>query len=330
MAYQNELERLRELEKYAILDTSSEESFDRITRIAQKIMDVPIALITLVDEKRQWFLSKQGITFDETPREISFCTHAIQKDQPFIVHDATQDERFKHNPMVNEAPNVQFYAGIPLKSALGYNLGTLCVIDTKPRDISLDEIDILRDLASIVIDEIELRTIATQDYLTGMLRRQSFMLKANQEMLRAIRYDTNFSIIAIDIDHFKSVNDRYGHATGDLVLRKIADICRSTLREIDVPARFGGEEFIILLPQTDQHDAMIVAERIRKMIEKLVVEDSGNTVTVTTSLGVVDRITCGKDDINSILNMADDRLYEAKANGRNTIVPIIGQCDSSN
>ena len=321
MDLQNEKQRIEDLKRYAILDTSPEESFDRITRIATKVFDVPIAVISLVDDARQWFKSKQGVSVCETARDISFCTHAIEKDQPFIINDATSDPRFKDNPMVTGAPYIRFYAGIPIKSPRGYNLGTFCIIDTEPRQLSPDMLEILRDLTRVVVDEMELRSVASFDCLTGLHRRTSFMEAAKTEMQRSIRYGSNFSIITFDIDHFKKINDTYGHAAGDLVLQHISRICRDNLRVIDVAARFGGEEFVILLPETDLPEAGLIAERLRYAFENHHFIDNGNQIRFTTSFGIADRATSSAMDISTILNEADDWLYEAKANGRNQVLP---------
>ena len=153
----DETERLSALFDYAILDTPPEENFDRITRIASRMLKVPMCLVSLVDSDRQWFKSKYGLDADETPRNIAFCAHAIVQDEVMVVPDATKDPRFRDNPLVLGEPNVRFYAGAPLTSWSGHNVGTLCVIDQKPRKQTLEQQEILEDLAKIVVDEMELR-----------------------------------------------------------------------------------------------------------------------------------------------------------------------------
>ena len=150
--------RLAELRRLAIMDTSEEQAFDDLTRMAASLCGTPIALITLVDDKRQWFKSRLGLQATETPREMAFCAHAIQTpDVPFVVRDATQDERFVANPLVTGDPNIRFYAGAPLVSTNGQALGTLCVIDRTPRDVTPEQLEELQFMAQQVIDLLEAR-----------------------------------------------------------------------------------------------------------------------------------------------------------------------------
>lgn len=154
----NEKERLKALKETEILDTANEDLFDNITHLASYICKTPIALITLVDKNRQWFKSRVGLEFQETSRDISFCAHAITNpDDVFIVNDALKDERFANNPLVTSDPKIRFYAGLPLITREGYGLGTLCVIDHQPRNLTEEEISVLRTLRNTVINEIELR-----------------------------------------------------------------------------------------------------------------------------------------------------------------------------
>lgn len=153
----DEAERLQALKDYEILDTPAEEAFDRITRIASRVLQTPISVISLVDANRQWFKSRQGLDATETPREIAFCTHAILQEEVMVVTDATQDPRFKDNPLVTGDPKIRFYAGAPLRTRQGHGIGTLCAIDRRPREITAEQSELLQDLAQLVIDEMELR-----------------------------------------------------------------------------------------------------------------------------------------------------------------------------
>lgn len=155
-----EHERLKCLHDLEILDSGPEESFDRITRLASKLLNTPIAIISLVDENRQWFKSRIGLEPQETSRDVAFCHHTIQSSSPLAVEDTLMDARFANNPLVTGSPNIRAYLGVPLHVAGAWNVGTLCVIDQKPRKFTSDETSILVDLASLVVDLLEQRFVS--------------------------------------------------------------------------------------------------------------------------------------------------------------------------
>jgi signal transduction histidine kinase len=155
---QNEAERLENLNSYNILDTLPEKEFDAITKIASGICNTSISLVSIIDRDRQWFKSNHGLDSKQTSRDISFCAHGILKpDELFIVNDASKDERFRNNPLTIDTPNIIFYAGAPLNSSEGYPLGTLCVIDNEPKELSEDQKESLKLLAKQVVTLLELR-----------------------------------------------------------------------------------------------------------------------------------------------------------------------------
>ena len=152
--FHDEVARLRALNQLDLLDTATEAAFDDLTRLTAQLLDVPIALVSLVDTSRQWFKSRVGLETCETSREASFCAHAILETTPFIVADTHTDARFHDNPLVTGEPYIRAYLGIPLRSQDGYGLGTLCVIDRRPRNFDAREIDVLTSLAALVQREI--------------------------------------------------------------------------------------------------------------------------------------------------------------------------------
>ncbi|MDB6122563.1 MAG: sensor signal transduction histidine kinase [Pedosphaera sp.] len=165
----NEKKRLEVLWQYDVLDTVPEKVFDELAELAASICESPVAMITLVDKKRQWFKSKVGTNIKETPRDVSFCAHAILHEDLFIVPDATKDKRFARNPLVVSKPRIRFYAGAPLVSPDGHALGTLCVVDTVPHTLRPDQKRALQILSRHVMTQLELR------------RRSSELVRAKEE-----------------------------------------------------------------------------------------------------------------------------------------------------
>ena len=155
-----ESDRLEALKQYEILGTPSEQTYDDITALAAFICNAPIALISLVDSDRQWFKSKQGLNVDQTSREVSFCSHAILGEDIMVVEDALKDRRFDKNPLVTCAPNIRFYAGVPLLTSERHALGTLCVIDKRPRKLSKKQQAQLKALARQVVVQLEYRRVS--------------------------------------------------------------------------------------------------------------------------------------------------------------------------
>lgn len=175
----NEEGRLRALASYRILDTGDELGFDAITRLAAELMGVPIALVSIIDEDRQWFKSRYGLDAKQTPRDISFCGHVVAEDRLLVVEDATTDERFADNPLVVGGPRVRFYAGFPLRTSDGFTLGTLCVIDSVPHQLDSHRMGLLNDLTTLVVNLLELRrnsALVQQREIELEAQRQFFSL----------------------------------------------------------------------------------------------------------------------------------------------------------
>ncbi|WP_374449131.1 GGDEF domain-containing protein [Stella sp.] len=316
--YDAEAARLDALHRYDVLDSGPEESFDRITRLAQLAVGTPTVLISLIDRDRQWFKSRIGLDAAEGPRATSFCSHAIEQDTALIVADALAHPTFHDHPAVLGDPHVRFYAGVPLRTPDGFNIGTLCAVDYAPRELAPQQLAVLHDLARLVVDELELRRLATTDSLTGLLTRRAFAAEAAREVARASRTGRPLACIAFDIDHFKSINDRHGHAAGDRVLQAVAAVCRRHLRAVDVAGRLGGEEFAILLPEADRAAAGEVAERLRAALEAAELAQGEGAIRVTASFGV-GALRPDERSADPVLERADAAAYAAKREGRNRV-----------
>ena len=182
----NESKRLKVLWQYDVLDTVPEEVFDDLTELAASICAAPIALISLVDENRQWFKSKVGVKMSETARDISFCAHAILQEGLFLIADAKKDERFKNNPLVTGPAKIRFYAGMPLITPDCHALGTLCVLDKKPRTLSASQRNALRVLAHHVVSQLELRRHARElaEVRSASSRQRTELARTQAEVAR--------------------------------------------------------------------------------------------------------------------------------------------------
>ena len=185
--------RVGALQKYAILDSEPEQAFDDLTFLASYVCKTPIALISLIDEDRQWFKAKVGISAKETSRDIAFCATAIQQSDVLVVPDAMKDERFCTNPLVVSEPNIRFYAGAPLVNEEGYALGTLCVIDRAPRELGTDQEAALKALSRLVLMQMEFRRnlILLKEALSDRTReeheRERELKKVQDQLLRVLR-----------------------------------------------------------------------------------------------------------------------------------------------
>jgi diguanylate cyclase (GGDEF)-like protein len=308
--------RVAALHRYEVLDTAAEEPFDRITKLVRMVLGVPVAAVTLIDSNRQWFKSCAGLDVNETTREESFCTHTIRRREAMNIPDARMDSRFAGSPLVTGEPFIRSYLGVPLTTPDGYNVGALCAIDMRPRDFNAEQTQMLLSFASLVVDELELRRIAQTDHLTGAATRRGFVLEVEKQIARMGRSGRPSALVLLDVDHFKKVNDTYGHPAGDAVLRGLAERLQLSMRAGDTLGRLGGEEFGILLPDADGKAASEWAERARLAVaaEPLVREPE---LRVTISLGV-----CARAEIAGPaewIAAADGALYEAKRTGRDRV-----------
>jgi diguanylate cyclase (GGDEF)-like protein len=307
--------RLAALDALDALDTPPEQQFHRLTELITLIFGVDIGIVSLMDAHRQWYKGVVGLPNTEVDLRSSFCQYPLVSGEPLIIEDASKDVRFADHPSVAAGPKIRFYAGIPLKTTDGHVVGSLCAIDKRARSFGERETMILSHLASSVMSEFNLRLLAGTDSLTGAMSRRAFKEDCTKHLALAKRHASPVSCVVFDIDHFKHINDTYGHAAGDKVLRQLVDHGGNLLRESDLFGRIGGEEFAILLPQTEETMATAVAEKLRLSLRELQFPGSQPPMKVTASFGVAS-LSPG-DDIDNLLHKADQALYDAKRTGRN-------------
>lgn len=333
----NEKERIKILEALAILDTPIERSFERITRLAKTVFNVPIVAFSLIDSERQWFKSIQGLNVCETSRDVSFCGHAINQSEIFVVEDARQDPRFADNPLVTGDPNIRFYAGCPIVLDNDKMIGALCIIDTEPRTLRDQDILMLKDMAELITVELKLhidtqkqqklnsdlekaKKQASIDNLTRVYNRGGIEDILKKKIKNSKRSGKNFSIALIDIDNFKEINDKYGHCAGDEVLRETAKRLLEGYRRSDITGRWGGEEFLIILDTQIPHDAMAAAERARLMVSTRAIEFEFDIIYTTITTGIVTFNAKEPVTLTKLIDAADKALYVGKKTGKNKVV----------
>ena len=323
----DEESRLAVLLEHEILDTPGEREYDDITLLAAQICGTPISTITLIDENRQWFKSRVGLHQRETPRDISFCAHAIlQPDRTLIIPDATLDDRFMANPLVTGEPGIRFYAGAPLVSKESYALGTLCVIDHEPRQLTERQIESLQALARQLSLRLELRrttrlleraneelkSLSLTDDLTGLYNRRGFFLLAEQQLrqYRSRESEHSMWLMIGDLDGLKQINDNFGHHQGSEAIRLGAEILRRTFRDADIIARIGGDEFAALILNTSDEIAERLPERIETNFETFNAE-AGLPYKIGMSVGFV-KVRNDGQTIDGMLIDADRMMYDDK------------------
>lgn len=350
----NESARLEALRNYGILDTVPEPSYDDIAQLAAEICDAPIALVSIIDSDRQWFKSKKGLDISETSRDVAICAHAILQPDLLIIADTRKDKRFADNPWVTQAPHICFYAGAPLITSTGEALGTLCVMDKAPRALTEAQKSALRALSRQVMAQLELRRHVAEleraaaeqeryqqlleeyqrkleevnteleaesvtDELTELNNRRAFQIRMDEEFERTKRYKKPLSLMLVVVDQFKEYDDSFGHQAADEVLRSVAHLIRGKTRMSDYVARYGGEQFAIILPDTDSEGALIMAERLRKAVE----EAQWQLRPVTVSIGTA-TMNAGTKNYLALITEADKALYHAEESGRNRVSQASG------
>ena len=317
----DEQRRLAALHRYGILDTPPEPQFDRLVELATRFFELPMALVSFVDEDRQWFKANLGVAMAETPRCESFCAVAITQEGVMVIPDATQHEQLRTYPVVVGEPHIRSYAGAPLITPDGQKLGTFCVLGTEPREFTQKEQDLLASFADMAMTELRMRLalqnlneMAMNDTLTGLPNRVQFRQQLTQACHRADATGEKVVVGLLDLDRFKLINDTFGHAAGDGLLKEVARRLNEATATSDVVARMSGDEFVLLFTDVRSvTDIALVTKRLRDSFAVPFMLE-GQEVFVHWSLG----LSVYPDDareLDVLLSHADAAMYRVKRSG---------------
>ncbi len=332
------------------MDILPEKAYDDITDLAALICDTSIALVSLIDDGQQWFKSRHGIDADQAPQAIHFCEQTIaRRNELFVVPDAHHDDRFADTPLAIDGTQIRFYAGAALVSSDGDTLGTLCVIDQVPHQLTENQKNALWALSRQVVAQIELgyaveelkntttrlrnfqgqleeskrrleltnarlKTLSVTDNLTGLNNRFAFEEELRDAVQRAWQSASPLSLLFLDADYFQSYNDEFGRQAGDDALRTIAGYLEGSMYTTDFVARIGGEEFVIILAGTSRKSAWVLAERCRKALEL----PAWHKRPITVSIGI-SSLDGRNIDTGTLISEAEQALNHSKATGRNRV-----------
>ncbi|WP_291202933.1 sensor domain-containing diguanylate cyclase [Hyphomonas sp.] len=327
------------LQRYRILNGSEVHVAGQIAQTTALALGVPVVIASLNERYRTWYQAAHGAGEGNLERFYAFSSRANLSDSAFALSDVREDPHFASDPAVSGHPPIVFFAGAPLRDPDGKRFGSLCLIDHQPKEFGESDLRLLESFAGLVSQDICVRSaaryavrdlieaehdkcdlfdMAMTDPLTKALNRRAFFRFAEREVLRASRHAKPLTAIMFDIDHFKRVNDVHGHGVGDEVLTRLVQCVLKNIRDEDLLGRLGGEEFALVLPETEPLRAAILANRLRDAIKELSFPGKTGPFSITISAGISEP-GFADIDIQPALERADAALYRAKQNGRNRV-----------
>ncbi len=258
---QDEADRLRTLHALSVMDTPPEHRFDRYTRIASTLFDAPIALVGFIDQARHWFKSGTGFGATQIPRGVSFCSYTILGDEVFVIPDTQADQRFVGNPLLGAEFNIRFYAGCPL-IANGRKMGTLCIMDTKPRTFDNEQRMMLQDLADMLTRDLATISLLSIDQITGLPNRQGFETLGTQVLAMTRRSSEPVSALILTLENLNQITEQHGLEEGEEVLSESAQMLHTAFRDSDVLGYLGDGVFGVLLTGASAESAGVCLTRL--------------------------------------------------------------------
>lgn len=304
-----EAKRLEALDRFDVLDTPREEGFDAIVRLLRAVFNAPIGIVSVIDGHRQFYMACDGLAAGEAPRKDTFCNFTIQSDQPLIVEDAAADPRFSNNPSVVGEPHIPFYAGVPLTTSDGHNIGTVCVAGHEPRAFGPEQVEMLKDLARLAMAQLNLRQHVDIDIGTGVLSRRAFMADGDTAVTLARRHDMELSCIAIELENIPDAADAGAAKAREAAVNAAAALLRRNLRRTDIIGRNGPAGFAVVLPSTGRRGALEVADKLRDLMNA-----DGKLSAGAADIGAA-TLDTDMDDIDDLLAWAQAARAEAKTDG---------------
>jgi len=302
--------RVQALRDLSLLDTPPEERFNRLTRLARRLFDVARASVHLQAEDQLWSSYPHRAREDRTA-ESQLLARIEPTESIWVVPDAVEDDRFRGDPMVGKGGGVRFLAGAPVRSSAGHILGTLAIMDSRPRDPGDEDVALLRDLADLVEREFAALELATVDALTGLTNRRGFNAISLHTLAICRRLDRAATLLLFDLDDFKEINDTLGHQAGDEALRAFATLLERTFRDSDVVARLGGDEFTVLLsgatPEQVKRPLSILRLRLDQRNEAA---PEGGELAFSVGAAAYDPDV--HRDVSDLVAVADELMYADK------------------
>src|SRR5450830_94223 len=295
------------LNAFGVFASSAEVRFERLTRLAKRLFNVPVAFVSLVDAQRQHLFGKPDAT---TANRQAFFNQASAGEDLLVVPDTVLDQRFRNNPLVAGDSGVRFYAGCPICVGNGDQLGTLCLIDNRPRAFNDDDQALLRDLAKMAEQELFAMELATIDELTRIANRRGFEAMAEQTLGLCKRLDKPVSLFYFDLDLFKQINDQFGHAEGDRALQDFSTILARCFRQSDIVGRLGGDEFAVMLPNTTHYQAEVALRCLETAVRQHN-RNSNRGYKLAYSVGQAD-CKAATATVADLMQRADTRMYAHK------------------
>jgi len=331
--------KLAQLPESTFFCTPIEERFERLTRLARRALNVPVAAITFLNDEKQWFKSVAGWSVTELPNDHSFCPITLAAGQLTVFEDTQQDKAVRDHPLVTSGPHFRFYAGLPIMDENDNLCGTFCIFDQKPKQLSSKDRATLEDLAALAQREIvgeHMKSVHTSlaaklgvarresmmDPLTRLWNRRGASVMIKSAMENAREQESSIGIAILDLDNFKRINDTYGHQIGDEVLRKTALRIIQSVRTNDSVCRIGGDEFLLLMKDSDSAMAKHTAERVRKNVVSEPIPTRDGAITVSTSVGFIVRPGTDEISVDELIGRADQALLKSKSLGRDQVVEI--------